>query len=121
MRMSPERGGDMTITQIFGVAIGFVALLLSSGLVRSIAARQKRPELNINVGFRWVGTFGTLAHVGPQTLPLPSTGSSVRAMVVVFVVALFFATAVTVKIAWDETHPDIRSAYGRAYERCVRA
>jgi hypothetical protein len=110
----------MTIAQIIGVAIGFVALLLASEVVRSIVARQKRPEVNINVGFRRVGTFGSLAHVRPQTLPLPCTGSSGRALVVIFVVALFLATAVTVKIAWDKTHPDIRSAYGRAYELCVQ-
>jgi hypothetical protein len=101
-----------------GVAIGLMALLLASGVVRSIVARQKRPE--VNVGFRRVGTLGSLAHVGPQTLPLPSTGSPGRALIVIFVVALFLATAVTVKIAWDKTHPDIRSAYGRAYELCVQ-
>ena len=36
----------MSITQILGLAIGLLTLLLSSELVRSGAARQKRPELN---------------------------------------------------------------------------
>jgi hypothetical protein len=38
--------GDMTITQILGLAIGILALLLSSELVRSMAARQRRPEVS---------------------------------------------------------------------------
>jgi hypothetical protein len=62
----------MTITEILGLAIGLLALLLSSELVRSGAARQKRPELNIDVGFRRVGTFGGLANVSPQTSPIAS-------------------------------------------------
>ena len=101
----------MTITQILGLAIGLLALLLSSELVRSGAARQKRPELNIDVGFRRVGTFGGLANVSPQTSPIASTGSSSRPLVVLFALALFFAIGIAVKITWDKTHPDIRSAY----------
>jgi hypothetical protein len=112
--------GDMTITQILGLAIGILALLLSSELVRSMAARQRRPEVNIEVGFRRVGTFGSLTHFGPETAPVPCIGSSVRALVVILVLAVFLATGITVKVAWDKTHPDIRSAHGRAYEACVR-
>ena len=109
----------MSITQILGLVIGLLTLLLSSELVRSGAARQKRPELNIDVGFRRVGTFGGLANVSAQTSPIASTGSSGRPLVVLFALALFFATGIAVKITWDKTHPDIRSSYGRAYERCV--
>jgi len=109
----------MTITQILGLAIGLLALLLSSELVRSMAAQAKRPEININVAFRRVGTFDGLANISPQTSPLPSSGSSGRSLIVIFVLALFFVTGIAVKITWDKTHPDIRSAYGRAYEHCV--
>src|SRR3954453_19403772 len=108
----------MSITQIVGLAVGILALLLSSELVRSMAARHKRP-LQVDAGFRRVGTFGVLTHVSPQTSPLPSTGSAGRSLIVIFGLALFLATGIVVKIAWDRTHPDIRSAYGRAYERCV--
>ena len=110
----------MTITQILGLAIGILALLLSSELVRSMAARQKRREVNIEVGFRRVGTFGSLTHFSPETAPVPCTGSTGRALVVILVLAVFLATGITVKVAWDKTHPNIRSAYGRAYEDCVR-
>jgi hypothetical protein len=72
------------------------------------------------VGFRRVGTFGSLTHFSPETATVPCTGSSVRALVVILVLAVFLATGITVKVAWDKTHPGIRSAYGRAYEDCVR-
>ena len=109
----------MTITQLLGLIIGLVTLLLSSELVRSVAARQRRPEVNIDIAFRRVGTYGGLANIGAQTAPLPSSGSCGRSLLVIFVLALFLATGIAVKIGWDKTHPDIRSAYGRAYERCV--
>ena len=109
----------MTIIQILGLAIGLLTLLVSAELLRSAAARQRRPEVDATVGFRKVGTFGSLHQFGPNTLPIPSSGSATRSIFVVLTVMLFIGTGVVVHLAWEETHPDIRSAYGRAYERCV--
>ena len=110
----------MSITQIVGLAVGIRPccsprnwsapwLLGINGLVSKWMWASVR-----------VGTFGVLTHVSPQTSPLPSTGSAGRSLIVIFGLALFLATGIAVKIAWDKTHPDIRSAYGRAYERCLR-
>ena len=61
----------MTFTQMLGLTIGVLALLLSSHVVRSTAARQKRSGVNIDVGFRRVGTFGSLSDFSSDKSPLP--------------------------------------------------
>ena len=109
----------MTILQILAISIAALALLLSSELVRSSFKQRKRGEGNMAPTFRQVGTFGSLGHFSNDATPLPSTGSSGRAVLTMLIVAAFLGTGAAIKFAWDETHPDLRSAYGRAYERCV--
>jgi hypothetical protein len=109
----------VTITQILVLVIGVLALLVSSELLRSILKQRRRTALEPAPSFRPVGTFGSLNHFGASAAPLPSGGSSGRTFLSIFVLAAFLGTGAAVKYAWDETHPDLRSSYGRAYERCV--
>ena len=109
----------MTILQILAISIAALALLLSSELVRSSFKQRKRAEGDMAPTFRQVGTFGGLGHFNQDAAPLPSTGSSGKAVLTMLIVAAFLGTGAAIKFAWDETHPDLRSAYGRAYERCV--
>jgi hypothetical protein len=109
----------VTIIQILVLVIGFLALLLSSELLRSTIKQRRRAVSESSPSFRQVGTFGQLSHFAAAAAPLPSSGSSGRAALSIFVLATFLGTGAAVKYAWDETHPDLRSAYGRAYERCV--
>jgi hypothetical protein len=109
----------VTIIQILVLVIGFLALLLSSELLRSTIKQRRRSLLEAAPSFRQVGTFGGLGHFSADAASPPSNGSSGRALLGIFVLATFVGTGAGVKYAWDETHPDLRSAYGRAYERCV--
>ena len=109
----------MTITQILVVAIGGLAVLLSAQLLRTTVTQRRQPAAS-EFGFRQVGTFGSRGSSGAQAMPLPSTGSPGRAVLFIFLLTATGATGLVGKLAWDETHPDIRSAYGRAYERCVQ-
>jgi hypothetical protein len=108
----------VTIIQVLVLVIGFLALLLSSELLRSTIKQRRRAVSEPSPSFRQVGTFGGLGHFAAAA-PLPSGGSSGRPALSIFVLATFLGTGAAVKYAWDETHPDLRSAYGRAYERCV--
>jgi hypothetical protein len=109
----------VTIIQILVLVIGFLALLLSSELLRSTVKQRRRAMLETAPNFRQVGTFGGLGHFSADAASPPSNGSAGRAVLSIIVLATFLATGAAVKYAWDETHPDLRSAYGRAYERCV--
>ena len=109
----------MTIIQILVLVIGFLALLLSSELLRATIKQRRRSMLEPAPSFRQVGTFGGLGHFSAHAASLPSSGSPGRALLTIFALVTFVATGAAVKYAWDETHPDLRSAYGRAYERCV--
>ncbi len=53
-------------------------------------------------------------------MPLPSTGSAGKAVLARLALFAFGAAGTMIKFAWDEAHPDIRSAYSRAYQGCVR-
>lgn len=109
----------MTVTQILVLIIGGLALLLSAELVRSVARQRRHPSIDLTPAFRQVGAFGNLQNFRSDAGPTPSSGSSGKGPLAVLIFATFLATGTTVKFAWDETHPDVRSAYGRAYERCV--
>ena len=110
----------MTIIQALGLVIGLLSLLVSAELARaSAAARRRRAETGMAVGFRNVGTFGSSSQFAPETLGIPSTGSAARTILSILLMVLFVGTGITVWFGYKETHPDIRSAYGRAYERCV--
>jgi hypothetical protein len=109
----------MTITQILVVAIGGLAVLLSAQLLRTTVT-QRRQAADSEFAFRQVGTFGSRGSSGAHAMSLPSTGSSGRTLLIMFLLVATGATGLVGKLAWDETHPDIRSAYGRAYERCVQ-
>ena len=109
----------MTTTQMLLVAIGGLAVLLSAQLLRSTVA-QRRQARDSDVVFRQVGTFASRGFPGAHAMPLPSTGSSGGVIVAAFLVVAACGTGLAGKLAWDETHPDIRSAYGRGYERCVQ-
>ncbi len=109
----------MTVTQILVLVIGGLALLLSAELVRSVARQRRHPSADLTPAFRQVGTFGKLQTFRSDTGPTPSSGSSGKGLLAVLMLATFLATGTAIKLAWDETHPDLRSAYGRAYERCV--
>jgi hypothetical protein len=110
----------MTLTQILVLAIGSLSLLISAELLRSMARQRGRAAVDAGTGFRQVGTFGGFAGSGSDVTPLPSTGSPGHALLMLFTLALLIGTGVVVKFAWNEANPDIRSAYGRAYEHCVR-
>ena len=109
----------MTITQILVLAVGGLGLLLSSELVRSSFKQRRRAAADMAPNFRQVGTFGGLGHFSHAAGPLPSAGSSGRGLLTLLVIVSFLGMGTVVKFAWDQTHPDLRSAYGRAYERCV--
>ena len=109
----------MTITQILTLTIGCLALLLSSELIRSTLKQRRSATVDTTPAFRQVGTFGGFGSLSHGASPLPSTGSSGRGVLAFFILLTLAGMGGAVKFAWDETHPDLRSAYGRAYERCV--
>ncbi len=110
----------MTVTQMLFLVIGSLALLLSVNLIRTSVARRRRPVIDIQPGFRQVGTFGSPRCVDREVVPLPNTGSSASAVLVLLAFFALVGGGTVVKFAWDQSHPDIRSGYGRAYEHCVR-
>jgi hypothetical protein len=110
----------MTLTQFLVLAVGSLSLLISAELLRSMARHRGRSAVDATAGFRQVGTFGGFAGSGHDVTPPPSTGSPGHALLMLFTLAMLIGTGVVVKFAWNEANPDIRSAYGRAYERCVR-
>jgi hypothetical protein len=113
------REGAVTITQILVSAVGGLGLLLSSELVRSSLKQRRRAAADMAPSFRQVGTFGGLGQFSGAASPLASTGSSGRGFFTVLLIVTFLGMGTVAKFAWDQTHPDLRSAYGRAYERCV--
>jgi LPXTG-motif cell wall-anchored protein len=110
----------MTLTQILVLSVGSLSLLISAELLRSMARQRGHTDAEASAHFRQVGTFGALGGSSTQVASLPSTGSSGNALLTLFALAMLIGTGVVVKFAWSEAHPDIRSAYGRAYERCVQ-
>ena len=109
----------MTGTQMLVVLIGGLSVLLSAQLLRATVT-QRRSSREAEFAFRQVGTSGSRGSSGGHAMPLPSSGSPGRVVLVAVLLVATVATALVGKLAWDETHPDIRSAYGRAYERCVQ-
>ena len=109
----------MTTTQLIILAIAVLALLLASQMLRSAAIRRGRPDINVDVGFRKVGTFGGLAHFDPKVASPPRGGSITGKIAMIVILPVFVSVGVAVKFAWDKTHPDIRTTYGRHYEQCV--
>jgi hypothetical protein len=117
--LKSQREEAVTITQMLALAIGALTLLLSSELIYSVVKHRRQPAKDMAPTFRQVGTFGVMCNMGNHADSLPSSGSSGRSFLAFFIIATFLGTGGAVKFAWDETHPDLRSAYGRAYERCV--
>lgn len=110
----------MTLIQILLLAIACLALLLSAQLIRAVAAQRRATAVEVEPSFRQVGTFGSLRYFNPEVMPLPSTGSAGKGVFVLLALFAFAAMGIMTKFTWDESHPDIRSAYGRAYEHCVQ-
>ena len=108
----------MTTTQMVLVAIGGLAVLLSAQLLRSTVP-QRRQARDSDVVFRQVGTFGSRGSSGAHAT-LPATGSPGGVIVAAFLMVAACGTGLAGKLSRDETHPDIRSAYGRGYERCIQ-
>lgn len=109
----------MTLAEVLILGAGGLALLLSAELVRSARRQRRVPQVEPAPSFRQVGTFGFVGTAGADAAPLPSTGRAHHGVAVVVSIGLFLVMAMVVKLGWDQAHPDIRSAYGRAYERCV--
>lgn len=87
--------------------------MLSAQLIRAAAAQRRTASLEIEPGFRQVGTFGGLHGFDREAMPLPSTGSAGKAVLARLALFAFGAAGTMIKFAWDEAHPDIRSAYSQ--------
>src|SRR5262245_41967236 len=111
-----RREGEMTITQVLLLGIAGLSVLLSADLLRSALLERGKRSLELEPGWRQVGTYGRWYGSDANHAPGPRFRGSPK-LVVIFV--LFCVGGAVFKIAWDETHPTVRSAYGRAYERCV--
>jgi hypothetical protein len=109
----------MTITQLLLLGTGALTIVLAAMLLHSAAVQRRRRVVEVGPAFREVGTFGSLRDFGTDVMLPPNRDTPRSAFILTLVAAGLIGSGVVVKHVWDETHPDIRSAYGRAYERCV--
>ena len=109
-------GGPMSLIQFLVLAIAVISLILASDLVRASYQSRKRQQVDVAPGWRAVGTFGKFDTPGVDASVSPPGPISIRTILVLIALA---ALGICFKFAWDEAHPDIRTRYGRAYERCV--
>jgi hypothetical protein len=106
----------MSLIQFLVLAIAVVSVILASDLLRASYESRKRQQVDIMPGWRPVGTFGKFETSKLDASVSPPGPISIRTILVL--IALL-ALGVCFKFAWDEAHPDIRTRYGRAYERCI--
>jgi hypothetical protein len=106
----------MSLIQFLLLAIAGISLVLASDLVRASYQSRKRQQVDVMPGWRGVGTFGKFDTTGIDATVSSSGPISIKTIVVLIALA---ALGICFKFAWDEAHPDIRTRYGRAYERCV--
>ena len=109
----------MNSTQLLILGIGGLTILLAAMLVHSAAVQRHRGAIEVDPAFRPVGTFGSLRNFGTDAMLPPNPDTPRSAFIITLCAAAVIASGVVVKHFWDETHPNIRSAYGSAYERCI--
>ena len=106
----------MSVIQLLVLAIAVISLILASDLVRASYQSRKRRQVDVMPGWRAVGTFGKFDTTSIDASVASSGPISIKTIVVLLALP---ALGICFKFAWDEAHPDIRTRYGRAYERCV--
>ena len=106
----------MSLTQTILIVIAAMSVLLAADLLKTAARTRNGRREEAGSDWRSVGTFGRSAG---RAMDPHSAQSGPMSLKAAFVLLAMAAAGVSFKFAWDEAHPDIRSRYGRAYERCV--
>lgn len=106
----------MTITQLLLLSIAGLSVMLSADMLRASITHRRNAQDDLQPLWRQVGTFGRWHGSTASHERAPYSQGSIKG---ILILVLFVIGAVVFKVAWDETHPTVRSAYGRAYERCV--
>ncbi|MCI0430883.1 MAG: hypothetical protein L0210_10130 [Rhodospirillales bacterium] len=104
----------MTLTQILLINIVVLTLGIALHMIKQAAKSRNHSMMTVETGFRNVGTFGSLRNFSGDTQPGGSVG-----LKSVFLVLLLGIGGTVFTAVWHEANPDIRTPYGRAFERCV--
>ena len=110
----------MTTTQLLLISIAGLSLFLGADLLWLSWSRRRKPQIEVEPGFRRVGTFGSLKNFeGSAEASFQAQGQGPAVVVAALLLIVLAAGGIVFKVSWDEAHPDIRTRYGRAFEYCV--
>src|SRR5688572_6148164 len=110
----------MTVTQLLMLGITAICLFLGADLLRISVANRRKPQVEVNPIFRRVGTFGSLKNFDPGIEASFQAQGQGHSMIMAGLLLLVLVVGgIVFKMSWDEAHPDIRTRYGRDFERCV--
>ena len=106
----------MTVTQLLLIAILLLASAIAAHSVKEAIHSHRRQLVDIDARHRQIGTFGSLDKFSTDAAALSGGSFPFKALLLVVLLGIGGAAFTAV---WSEAHPDIRTSYGRAYERCV--
>ena|SRR3712207_1890767 len=112
----------MTATQLIMLGITVICVLLGADLLRLAVANRRKRQVEVNPGFRRVGTYGSLKHFDPTpeaSFQSDSQGGGYAMLLAGLLLLVFVVGGIVFKMSWDAAHPDIRTRYGRDFERCI--
>lgn len=106
----------MTVTQLLLINVVLLATAIAAHTLKEAVRSRGRPLTDIDPGYRGVGTFGSLKNFSGDMTRV--SGKQLPFKPALLVLLLGIGGAVFAAV-WHEANPDIRTPYGRAYERCV--
>ncbi len=106
----------MTVTQILLINIVLLASGIAAHTLKEAVSFRRRSLIDIDPDYRKVGTFGSLRNFSGDMPGVSGRRLPFKPLLLVLLLGIGGAVFTAV---WHEANPDIRTPYGRAYERCV--
>lgn len=104
----------MTFTQILLISIALLTAGFAAHMIKQVVKSCSHPLMDIEPDYCHAGSFRDPIELGTDMQP-----GEAFALKPVFLVLLLGIAGAVFTAVWREANPDIRTPYGRAYERCV--